>query len=98
MYRVDLNSDMGEAFGHYSFGNDQRILESITSANVACGFHAGDPATMIQTVILAKENNVSVGAHPGFRDLVGFGRRPIQMAPEDVYADVLYQLAALHGI
>src|SRR3546814_20767140 len=74
---VDLNSDMGESFGVYTLGDDPAMLEIVTSANVACGFHAGDPLVMHETARLAKANGVPLGAHPGFRDLWGFGRRPI---------------------
>ncbi|MBR5430079.1 MAG: LamB/YcsF family protein, partial [Firmicutes bacterium] len=79
MYFVDLNADLGESFGAYTIGMDSEVLRYITSANVACGFHAGDPVVMEKTVALAKEAGVAVGAHPGYPDLAGFGRRHIAM-------------------
>ncbi len=93
--RIDLNCDMGESFGNYKLGCDEEILEIVTSANVACGFHAGDPVIMDRTVALALDRGVAVGAHPGHHDLRGFGRRPIQAPPSEVEADVLYQVGAL---
>ncbi len=93
--RIDLNCDLGESFGNYELGCDEEILEIVTSANIACGFHAGDPLIMDRTVELAGERGVAIGAHPGHHDLRGFGRRPIQAAPEEVEADVLYQVGAL---
>lgn len=96
--RVDLNCDMGESFGAYTIGADELVMPLITSANIACGFHGGDPLVMRRTVRLAREHGVSVGAHPGFRDLVGFGRRPMQCSPDEVYADVLYQVGALGAV
>ncbi|HJU43484.1 MAG TPA: 5-oxoprolinase subunit PxpA [Vicinamibacterales bacterium] len=96
--RIDLNSDLGESFGPWPMGQDAALMESITSANVACGFHAGDPAVMRQTIALAKDKGVAVGAHPGFPDLVGFGRREIKATPAEVEDFVLYQLAALAGM
>lgn len=93
--RIDLNCDMGESFGSYALGCDEEILEIVTSANVACGFHAGDPLIMDRTVQLAMERGVSVGAHPGHHDLRGFGRRRIQVAPREAEADVIYQVGAL---
>ncbi|GAB1531332.1 MULTISPECIES: LamB/YcsF family protein [Brevibacillus] len=97
MKTVDLNCDMGESFGTYQLGNDQEILSYITSANVACGFHAGDPATMRKTVQMALEAGVAIGAHPGFADLVGFGRRNMEISPEEAYDLVVYQIGALQG-
>ncbi|CAI8863622.1 5-oxoprolinase component A [Brevibacillus sp. IT-7CA2] len=94
---VDLNCDMGESFGAYQLGNDQEILSYITSANVACGFHAGDPATMRKTVRMALEAGVAIGAHPGFADLVGFGRRNMEISPEEAYDLVVYQIGALQA-
>lgn len=94
MYRIDLNSDLGESFGAYRLGNDEAVLESVTSANVACGFHAGDPLVLLKTVKRAKEASVAVGAHPGHPDLMGFGRRTIACTPEEVYAYTLYQIGA----
>ncbi|MDU6793573.1 MAG: 5-oxoprolinase subunit PxpA [Staphylococcus sp.] len=95
--KVDLNCDLGEAFGNYSFGGDKDIIPLITSANIACGFHAGDENVMNQTVNLAKENHVSIGAHPGFPDLKGFGRRKMDISPTEVYNLIVYQLGALEG-
>ncbi|MGN6811209.1 MAG: LamB/YcsF family protein, partial [Thermomicrobiales bacterium] len=92
---IDLNSDMGESFGAYTLGQDEALLEWVSSANVACGFHAGDPRTMGQTAALARERGVGIGAHPGFPDLVGFGRRDMVMTPDEVSTDLLYQLGAL---
>lgn len=97
MKTVDLNCDMGESFGAYQLGNDQEILSYITSANVACGFHAGDPATMRKTVRMAVEAGVAIGAHPGFADLIGFGRRNMEISPEEVYDLVVYQIGALQA-
>jgi 5-oxoprolinase (ATP-hydrolysing) subunit A len=98
MMQVDLNSDLGESFGPWQMGQDEALMSSITSANVACGFHAGDPSVMRQTIALAKQHGVAVGAHPGFPDLVGFGRREIQASPREVEDYVLYQISALAGI
>ena len=95
---IDLNSDVGESFGKYTLGCDQDVLKNITSANVACGFHASDPLVMEKTVLLAKENGVGVGAHPGFPDRRGFGRRPMDCTTEEVRGDVLYQIGALAAI
>jgi UPF0271 protein len=92
---VDLNCDMGESFGPYTLGQDEALLDWVSSANVACGFHAGDPRTMGETVALAQEKGVAVGAHPSFPDLVGFGRRDMVMTPDEVSTDLLYQLGAL---
>ncbi|MED1599839.1 5-oxoprolinase subunit PxpA [Alkalihalophilus marmarensis] len=97
MTRVDLNCDLGESFGAYKIGQDEFILDHISSANVACGYHAGDHNVMAQTVKVAKERGVSIGAHPGFQDLIGFGRRQIQTSPEDIYHFVIYQINALKG-
>lgn len=94
---VDINCDMGESFGAYRIGNDTAIMPFITSANIACGFHAGDPLVMDATVQLAMEHGVSVGAHPGYPDLQGFGRRNMDLASEEVEAFTLYQVAALAG-
>lgn len=94
---VDLNSDLGESFGAYQIGQDEKILELISSANIACGYHAGDHNVMAKTVKLAAEKDVSIGAHPGFPDLLGFGRREIQTSPEDIYHFVVYQISALKG-
>lgn len=93
--RVDLNSDMGESFGRYKLGYDEEVLEYVSSANIACGAHAGDPLVMEETVKFALENGVAVGAHPGYPDLQGFGRRSLAMSPNEIEAFVLYQLGAL---
>lgn len=95
MYKVDLNADLGESFGAYTIGMDSEVLKYISSANVACGFHAGDPVVMEKTVALAKENGVSIGAHPGHLDLMGFGRRTIAISPSEAKAYTKYQLGAL---
>lgn len=92
---IDLNADMGESFGNYKAGDDQALLRYVSSANVACGFHAGDPRVMEATVRSAAVLGVAVGAHPGYPDLVGFGRRQIDATPEEIYTDVLYQIGAL---
>jgi UPF0271 protein len=92
---VDLSADIGESFGSWRMGEDRAILRSLTSANVACGFHAGDPRVMSESVLACVEHGVAVGAHPGFADLVGFGRRAIDMSAEEVRTDVLYQIGAL---
>jgi 5-oxoprolinase (ATP-hydrolysing) subunit A len=98
MKTIDLNCDMGESFGAYTIGADEAVMASITSANVACGYHGGDPSVMRRTVRLAREAGVAVGAHPGFPDLVGFGRREMRMAAQDVEDMVLYQIGALDAI
>jgi UPF0271 protein len=95
--RVDLNCDMGESFGAYTIGRDAEVFPHITSANVACGYHAGDPATMRRTVAAARGHGVAVGAHPGFPDLAGFGRRNLDVSPEEAYDLVVYQVGALVG-
>ncbi|MHB8764857.1 MAG: LamB/YcsF family protein [Deferrisomatales bacterium] len=92
---IDLNCDVGEGFGAWSLGDDGGLLAHVTSANVACGFHAGDPRVMEHTVRAARERGVAVGAHPGYPDLAGFGRRPLETAPGEVRACLLYQLGAL---
>jgi UPF0271 protein len=97
MYTVDINCDMGESFGSYKLGRDEEILDYVTSANIACGFHAGDPSTMKRTVQMALEKNVGIGAHPGVQDLVGFGRREINLSPEEAYDIVVYQIGALYA-
>jgi UPF0271 protein len=96
--RIDINSDMGESFGAYSIGHDAGLMRSITSANVAAGFHAGDPSVLRDTIRLAKANGVAVGAHPGFPDLVGFGRRDLNVTPKEAEDFVLYQIAAVAGV
>lgn len=95
MYYVDLNSDLGESFGNYKLGLDEEILKYVSSANVACGWHAGDAVVMEKTVAMAKENGVAVGAHPGYPDLVGFGRRNMTVTPEEAKAYTKYQLGAM---
>jgi len=95
MYTVDLNVDMGESFGAYTIGHDEEILDYVTSANVACGFHAGDPKTMRKTVRMALEKNVGIGVHPGLQDLIGFGRRNMDITPQEAYDLVVYQIGAL---
>ncbi|GAA3413229.1 LamB/YcsF family protein [Paenibacillus hodogayensis] len=97
MHVVDLNCDMGESFGAYKMGSDAEVLQYVTSANIACGFHAGDPATMRRTVKLALEHGVALGAHPGLQDLIGFGRRDMDLSPEEAYDLVVYQIGALLG-
>jgi 5-oxoprolinase (ATP-hydrolysing) subunit A len=96
--KIDLNSDMGEGFGPYRVGDDEALIEVVSSANVACGFHAGDPIIMDRTVRMAKERRVSIGAHPGLPDLMGFGRRVIQMESAELEKHLLYQIGALQGI
>ena len=95
---IDLNADVGESFGTYRLGHDTDLIPLITSANIACGFHAGDPGVMRATVALAREHDVAVGAHPGFPDLVGFGRRELHATPKEVEDAVAYQIGALAGI
>lgn len=95
MFRVDLNCDLGEAFGNYTIGNDEKILDHVTSVNVACGFHAGDPVVMQKTVKMAIEKGVRIGAHPGYPDLVGFGRRHMKISLEEARANMIYQIGAL---
>lgn len=95
---VDLNADLGESFGRWRLGDDDALLDVVTSANIACGFHAGDPSTLRDTCAAAAERGVVIGAQVGYRDLAGFGRRFIDVAPRDLTADVLYQLGALDGL
>jgi UPF0271 protein len=95
---IDLNCDMGESFGAYRIGADAETMASITSANVACGYHGGDPTVMRQTVRLARQAGVAIGAHPGLPDLAGFGRREMRVTPDEVFDFVLYQVGALAGI
>jgi UPF0271 protein len=92
---MDLNADLGESFGHWRLGDDDSLLAIVTSANVACGFHAGDPDTMLRTCHVAAEREVTIGAHVGYRDLAGFGRRFVDVAPATLTAEVLYQLGGL---
>lgn len=95
IYVVDLNSDLAESFGAYRIGMDEEVIPCITSANLACGFHASDPVVMERSVRLCRENGVAVGAHPGFPDLQGFGRRNMSIPPEEIKAMVQYQIGAL---
>ncbi|THF65847.1 LamB/YcsF family protein [Pseudothauera nasutitermitis] len=95
---MDLNSDLGESFGPWPMGDDAALLEIVTSANVACGFHAGDPVGILQTLRGAAANGVAVGAHVGYRDLVGFGRRNMDPTSRELIADVIYQIGALQGL
>jgi 5-oxoprolinase (ATP-hydrolysing) subunit A len=96
--RIDLNSDMGESFGAYTIGHDAGLMKSITSANVAAGFHAGDPSVLRETMRLAKAHGVAVGAHPSYPDLVGFGRRAMAVSPREAEDFCLYQIAAVAGV
>jgi len=98
MAAIDLNSDLGESFGAWSMGDDEALLRLVTSANVACGFHAGDPSTMLRTCRLAAERGVTVGAHVSYPDLAGFGRRAMDVDPGDLFADTLYQIGALRAV
>ena len=95
---VDLNADLGESFGVWKLGDDEAMLDVVTSANVACGFHAGDPALLLRTCEAAAERGVRIGAQVSYRDLAGFGRRFIDAAPEDLKADVIYQIGALQAV
>ena len=95
--RVDINCDMGESFGAYEIGADDEVLPHVTSANIACGFHGGDPTVMRKTVAAAAKLGVAVGAHPGLPDLGGFGRRAMQVTPDEVYDLFIYQIGALLG-
>ncbi|WP_175638668.1 LamB/YcsF family protein [Metabacillus schmidteae] len=95
--QIDINCDMGESFGPYIIGADEEIIPFISSANIACGFHAGDPTTMRKTVQLAQKFSVKIGAHPGFEDVKGFGRRNIMISPQEAFDIVVYQIGALSG-
>ncbi|SDN04562.1 UPF0271 protein [Psychrobacillus sp. OK028] len=97
MFKVDLNCDLGESFGRYKLGEQKEILKYVTSANIACGFHAGDPSVMRETVKLALDNNVKIGAHPGLPDLNGFGRREMNISTQEAYDMVVYQIGALQA-
>lgn len=97
MAQVDLNCDMGESFGAYQMGTDLQIMPLVSSANIACGFHAGDPGVMHKTLAAAVAQGVAIGAHPGLPDLVGFGRRTMQITPQEAYDIVVYQVGALAG-
>ena len=96
--RIDLNADVGESFGAYAIGHDPGLMKSITSANIAAGFHAGDPSVLRATIRRAKASGVAVGAHPSFQDLAGFGRREMKMSPHEVEDLVLYQIAVVAGV
>jgi len=93
---IDINSDVGESFGPYKMGNDEELFPVITSANIACGFHAGDPSTIRKTLDLAAEHQVAIGAHPGYPDRLHFGRLPLPYSPSEIVDFVLYQIGALH--
>jgi UPF0271 protein len=97
MQQIDLNCDLGEGFGNYQMTNDERLMDYISSVNIACGFHAGDPATMYTTVKVALEKGVAIGAHPGLPDLQGFGRREMRISEAEAYQLCLYQIGALSG-
>src|SRR4030043_277128 len=97
MKAMDLNCDLGESFGAWKMGFDEEVMKYITSANVACGWHGGDPIVMDKTVLLAKQNNVSIGAHPGYPDLLGFGRRSIDCTYDELKNYIVYQVGALDG-
>ena len=94
---IDINCDLGESFGRYKLGEQEEILNYVTSANIACGFHAGDPTVMRETVELALKHHVQIGAHPGLPDLNGFGRREMNITPQEAYDMVIYQIGALQG-
>ena len=94
---IDLNCDMGEGFGRWEAGMDAAVMPHVTSANIACGFHAGDSQVMHATVALAQQYGVAIGAHPSYPDLQGFGRRPMSLSPDEIYTLVLFQLGALHA-
>jgi len=96
--RIDLNADVGESYGAYGYGDDEGVMPFVSSANIACGFHAGDPGVMRSTVRLARRHGVAIGAHPGFQDLSGFGRREMHLSPAEVENLVAYQVGALTGI
>jgi len=97
MNKIDLNSDMGESFGKYKLGNDEEIMKNVSSANIACGFHAGDPHVLKYTIKLAKETGTAVGAHPGLPDLIGFGRRSMDVSPDELYDYCVYQIGAVQA-
>jgi UPF0271 protein len=98
MRSIDINCDCGESFGNWQMGADESLLPLLTTANVACGFHAGDPQVMMRTIGLAQEHRVAVGAHPGLPDLLGFGRRRMQIAPAEAHSYILYQAGALKAM
>ncbi|SAI67759.1 LamB/YcsF family protein [Bordetella ansorpii] len=95
---LDMNCDMGESYGAWHMGNDEAVLKYVSSANIACGFHGGDPGTMRKTVAAALANGVAIGAHPSLQDLAGFGRRTIQISPQEAYDAMVYQVGALAGV
>ena len=88
--KIDINCDLGESYGEFTVGNDAKIMPYITSANIACGFHAGDPVTIVRTINLDKKHRVAVGAHPGYPDIMGFGRREMQMSDVEVKNSIIY--------
>ena len=94
----DINIDCGESFGNWVMGADEVLMPHVTTANLACGFHAGDPMIMVETVRLAQQHGVAVGAHPGLPDLRGFGRRVMSLSPDEIYADTIYQAGALRAV
>jgi len=98
VFEVDINCDLGEAYGSFRAGNDPEIMPFITSANIACGFHAGDPSTIVRTMKLARNNEVSIGAHPGFPDLMGFGRRKMEISNDDLRNLIIYQIGTLEAL
>ena len=98
MKTIDLNSDLGESYGTWAMGDDAAMIDIVSSANVACGFHAGDPAGILRTLKVAAQQGVAVGAHVSYPDIVGFGRREMDIAPADLIADVVYQIGALQGL
>lgn len=98
MPTIDINSDLGESFGAWTMGDDSAMLDIVSSANVACGFHAGDPAGILKTLKAAAERGVAIGAHVGYRDLAGFGRRNMDPSSEELIGDVIYQIGALQGL
>ncbi|GAA1350162.1 5-oxoprolinase subunit PxpA [Falsarthrobacter nasiphocae] len=97
-HAIDLNSDVGESFGRWTLGDDSAVMESVSSINAACGFHAGDPSVMLATCKTAVERGVTIGAHPAYRDLAGFGRRFLDASPAELTADVIYQIGALQAM
>jgi 5-oxoprolinase (ATP-hydrolysing) subunit A len=98
MKTIDLNSDLGESYGAFTIGNDKEVLKYISSANIACGYHAGDHNVMFETVSLAKKYGVQIGAHPGLPDLAGFGRREMILSPREIYHLVIYQIGSLAAV
>ncbi|MFO7827169.1 MAG: LamB/YcsF family protein, partial [Bacteroidales bacterium] len=98
MMQIDLNADLGESYGNYKIGNDEEVMKYISSANIACGFHAGDSLVIEKTIKLALKNDVSIGAHPGYPDLEGFGRRSMKLSNDMLYAMILYQVGALKSM